>query len=374
MANNHIIYLLLLALICSCQPAQTDLETPAVPRNVILLIGDGTGLSQISSAFYYKETKPNYARFPFIGLIRTSSSKEDITDSAAGATAFASGVKTYNRAIGVADDTTQVKTLVEIVSPQGIKTGLISTSAIQHATPACFYAHVKHRKRYEEIAVSMIYSDVDFFAGGGRQYFNKRKDGKNLLLDLDASGFGVDTTALGDFENIKGHSKMAYLLAEEHMEPVAKGRGDFLPRAAELGIQFLTKDGGNFFMMVEGSQIDFAGHQNDTEYLISELIDFDDAIGKCLDFAEKDGNTLVIVTADHETGGFTLASTVRQKEDGKTYKDYTTINPTFSTKGHSATLIPVFAYGPGAEAFAGVYENTEIFHKIMEATQWNKGN
>ncbi|MEO9476199.1 MAG: alkaline phosphatase [Cyclobacteriaceae bacterium] len=374
MANNHLILLLLLAFMCSCQPEQKDHETPTVPKNVILLIGDGTGLSQISSAFYYKETKPNYARFPFIGLIRTSSSKEDITDSAAGATAFASGVKTYNRAIGVADDTTEVETLVEIVSPQGIKTGLISTSAIQHATPACFYSHVKHRKQYEDIAANMVDSDVDFFAGGGRKYFNKRKDGKNLLVDLDASGFRVDTTALGEFASIKGYSKMAYLLAEEHMEPVAKGRGDFLPRAAELGIRFLTKEDANFFMMVEGSQIDFAGHQNKADYLISELIDFDDAIGKCLDFAEKDGNTLVIVTADHETGGFTLASTVRQKEDGKTYKDYTTINPAFSTKGHSAALIPVFAYGPGAEAFAGVYENTEIFHKIMKATQWNKEN
>lgn len=92
-----------------------------------------------------------------------------------------------------------------------------------------------------------------------------------------------------------------------------------------------------------------------------------------MDFAEKDGNTLVIVTADHETGGFTLASTVKQNEDGSTYKDYTEINPSFSTEGHSATLIPVFAYGPGAEAFSGIYENTEIFHKIMKATQWNSG-
>lgn len=373
MASSRIIYLLLISSLLSCKSQDTEREAPPIAKNVILLIGDGTGLSQISSAFYYKSSKPNYARFPFIGLIRTSSSKEDITDSAAGATAFASGVKTYNRAIGVADDTTEVETLVEIASRQAIKTGLISTSAIQHATPASFYAHVKHRKQYEDIAAAMIGSEVDFFAGGGRQFFNQRADEKNLLVDLEANGFTVDTTALGEFASVKGFSKMAYLLAEEHMQPVAKGRGDYLPRAAELGIQFLTKDSENFFMMVEGSQIDFAGHQNNADYLISELIDFDDAIGKCLDFAEKDGNTLVIVTADHETGGFTLASTVKQNEDGSTYKDYTEINPSFSTEGHSATLIPVFAYGPGAESFAGVYENTEIFHKIMKATQWNSG-
>ena len=160
------------------------------------------------------------------------------------------------------------------------------------------------------------------------------------------------------------------------MIPIAKGRGDFLPRATELGIQFLNKDvdNPNFFMMVEGSQIDWGGHANDAEYLISELIDFDDAIGKALDFAEKDGNTLVIVTGDHETGGFTLSATPKKTEDGQSYSDYNEISGTFSTNGHSATLIPVFAYGPGSEAFSGVYENTEIFHKILEATNWYNKN
>jgi alkaline phosphatase len=160
------------------------------------------------------------------------------------------------------------------------------------------------------------------------------------------------------------------------MDPVAKGRGDFLPKATELGIQFLNKDAdnSNFFIMIEGSQIDWGGHANDADYLISELIDFDDAIGKALDFAEKDGNTLVIVTADHETGGFTLSSTLKKTEDGNSYSDYSEITGTFSTDGHSATLIPVFAYGPGSEAFSGVYENTEIFHKILEATNWNNKN
>lgn len=127
-------------------------------------------------------------------------------------------------------------------------------------------------------------------------------------------------------------------------------------------------------MMVEGSQVDWGGHANDADYLISELIDFDEAIGKALDFAEKNGNTLVIVTADHETGGFTLSSTPKEREDGTSYSDYSKVSGTFSTDGHSATLIPVFAYGPGAEAFSGVYENTEIFHKILEATNWNIKN
>ena len=351
-------------------------EAPPKAKNVILLIGDGTGLSQVSSAFYFKKTPPNYERFKYIGLINTSSSREDITDSAAGGTALATGVKTFNGGVGVADDSTEVKNMVEIASIQHIKTGLISTSSIQHATPASFYAHVMNRGLYEDIAADMVVSDIDFFAGGGTKFFNKRKDGRDLLAVLKSKGFGIDTTALGNFSDIKQHSKMAYLLAEEHMDPVAKGRGDFLPKATELGIQFLSKDvsNSNFFIMIEGSQVDWGGHDNDADYLISELIDFDDAIGKALDFAEKDGNTLVIVTADHETGGFTLSSTVKKTEDDESYSDYNEITGTFSTNGHSATLIPVFAYGPGAEAFSGIYENTEIFHKILKATNWNTKN
>jgi alkaline phosphatase len=373
MKNKNIFYLILLVISFSCASKTTKETPPPKAKNVILLIADGTGLSQISSAFYFKDSQPNYARFNHIGLIKTSSSREDITDSAAGATAFASGTKTYNGAIGVADDSTKVKNLVEIATLKNIKTGLVATSSIQHATPASFYAHVLNRGLYEDIAADLVVSDIDFFAGGGSQFFNKRKDGKNLLKDLELKGFGIDTTALGAFANIKQYSKMGYLLAENHMDPVAKGRGNFLPKATELGIQFLNKeaDTSNFFLMVEGSQIDWGGHANDAEYLISELIDFDDAIGKALDFAEKDGNTLVIVTADHETGGFTLASTQKTAEDGSTYSDYSEITGTFSTKGHSAALIPVFAYGPGAEMFSGVYENTDIFHKILETTNWN---
>ncbi|WP_165749766.1 alkaline phosphatase [Cellulophaga sp. Z1A5H] len=372
MIYRNSIFIALLVTLISCKSAVIKEEVRPKAKNVILLIADGTGLSQVSSAFYFKKTKPNYARFKSIGLIKTSSATEDVTDSAAGATAFSTGEKTYNGAVGVAVDSSHLKTLVEILAPQHVKTGLIATSSIQHATPASFYAHVLHRSQYEDIALDLVTSDVDFLAGGGRQFLTKRKDGKNLLAELKVNGFEVDTTALGSFAEIKKHSKMAYLLAEEHMNAVAKGRGDFLPKATELGIEFLNKDAAKsgFFMMIEGSQVDWGGHSNDADYLISELIDFDDAVGKALDFAEKDGNTLVIVTADHETGGFTLASTPKEKEDGTTYDDYKEITGTFSTKGHSATLIPVFAFGPGSEAFNGIYENTGIFHKIFELTNW----
>jgi len=355
----------------ACTSQSTQKQEITTPKNVILLIADGTGLSQISAAFYFKDTLPNYERFKHIGLIKTSSSRQKITDSAAGATAFASGVKTYNGAIGVTDDSTNVKNLVEIVSTRNIKSGLIATSSITHATPASFYAHTLSRNSAEDIALDMVKSEVDFFAGGGKDFFDERADGRNLLNELKEKNFQIDTTALGDFSKIKSSKKVGYLLSEDEMPPISKGRGDFLTEATTLAIQFLSKDAANFFIMVEGSQVDWGGHDNDAAYLISELIDFDDAIGAALDYAEQDGNTLVIVTADHETGGFTLASKVKKRENGTSYNDYNELDMTFSTDGHSATLIPVFAYGPGAEEFAGIYENTEIFDKILRLTKWD---
>lgn len=371
MKLSKLILSTILVVLFSCKTTDnTNSVHKTKPKNVILLIGDGTGLSQISSAFFFKETNPNYARFKHIGLIKTSSSIEDVTDSAASGTAFASGVKTYNGAIGVAVDSTEVPTIVEIASPKNINSGVISTSSIVHATPASFYAHALRRGYYEEIAADLSVSDIDFFAGGGTKFFNKRKDERDLLNEMSAKNFKIDTTALGSFDTIKNNDKVGYLFGSEHMPSIDKGRGDYLPRATELGIKFLNKDKANFFLMVEGSQVDWGGHANDADYLISELIDFDEAIGKALDFAKEDGNTLVIVTADHETGGFTLASTTRKNEKGEEYSDYTQVSGTFSTKGHSATLIPVFAYGPGAEAFSGVYENNEIYHKILKVTGW----
>ncbi len=148
---------------------------------------------------------------------------------------------------------------------------------------------------------------------------------------------------------------------------ISEGRGDFLSKATHLGISFLSQNDFGFFIMIEGSQIDWAGHHaNNANYLIQEVLDFDRAIGTALDFAEKDGSTLVIVTADHETGGFTLAAK-EKKVFGKARQDYNQIKPTFSTTGHSATLVPVLTFGPGALNFSGIYPNNILHEKILEA-------
>lgn len=328
------------------------------PKNIILLIGDGMGLSQVSASQYFNEKDSNFDRFTTVGLIKTSSSSDLITDSASSATAYAAGIKTYNGAIGVAQDTTAVKTIVETLSQQNWHTGLIATSSIVHATPASFFAHVKARGLYEEIATYLPSSEVDYFAGGGLAFFNKREDKKDLLKEFDMQGFSVTTDQLPE-KLSEATKKHAILLADYAMPKMLEGRGDFLPNATQQALEFLSKDNNGFFLMVEGSQIDWGGHAKDADYLISELLDFDATIGVALDFAEEHGDTLVIVTADHETGGFTLAA------DGSNYNK---IAPAFSTDGHSATMIPVFAIGPGAHTFGGIYENTEIYHKMIELT------
>ena len=340
------------------------------PKNVILLIADGTGLTQVSTAFYFKETSPNYQRFKHIGLINTSSGSHNITDSAAGGTAFACGVKTYNGAIGVSQDSTDVENIVEVISLKNIKSGVIATSSITHATPASFYAHALKRSMAEDIALDMVASNVDFFAAGGLKYFNKRKDGRNLINDLESKDFVIDTVSLVDFKSIQNVEKAGFLLAKDGMPKMTENRGNFLENATQLGIEFLSKNNANFFMMVEGSQIDWGGHANEGNYVITELLDFDDAVGKALDFAEKDGNTLVIVTGDHETGGLALSAKQKVNPQGKDYSDYNEIDLTFSTRGHSATLLPVFAFGPGSEEFIGVYQNNDIYNKILKVTGW----
>ena len=314
------------------------------------------GLTQMSSLYMDEEKPVHFERFEHIGLIKTWSSKEKVTDSAAAATSFASGIKTYNGAVGVDADKTAVETILEYAASQGMSTALLATSSITHATPAAFYAHVPSRNMHEEIATYMLDAPVDFFAGGGKEYFAQRSDGENYIEKLGEKGITVDTTALATGE-LSTDNRYGFLLASDGMPRMLDGRGSFLPDATELALQYLDDKGDGFFMMIEGSQIDWGGHANDEDYIKTEMADFNQTIGHVLDFAEEDGETLVIVTADHETGGYALSS-------GETYES---TQGTFSTGGHTATLVPVYAVGPGASTFSGIYDNTDVYHKMMAA-------
>lgn len=356
---KYIFYSLLALFLFSCSSV-SEKESPARPHNIIFLIGDGMGLSAVSAGLYYKDEPSVFYRFRHMGLQKTSSATHKVTDSAASGTALATGTKTYNGAIGM--DTARVdhQNITEVVSALGWSTGVVATSTISHATPASFYAHVELRKMEEEICAQLVDSEIDFFAGGGYAHFTQRQDGRNLIEEAAANGFVVDTTGLPEPSSLDPSKKYGFLPEKGAMPPAASGRGNFLPEATQLAISHLRGNDEGFFLMVEGSQIDWAGHANHSEFLISEQLDFEEVIKVAMDFAVKDGNTLVVVTADHETGGFALSAMLN--EDGNS--DYREIGPRFATTTHSATLIPVFAYGPGAEEFTGIYENTEIFHKM----------
>ena len=361
---KNIVVLFLLMGTIACTSEKNNHEKHEIPTNIIFLIGDGMGLSAVSSTVYFGDQVSEFARFRQIGLINTSSSTHKVTDSAASGTAMAAGKKTYNGAIGMDTTKTSIKNIAEVVSDLGWNTGVIATSAITHATPASFYAHVEQRGMEEEIAVQLLDSEIDFFAGGGISFFNSRTDEADLFKTAKEKGFVIDTTALAEAGSLLSGSRYGFLLSKGGMPPALQGRDDFLPNATALAIKHLSRQNQGFFLMVEGSQIDWAGHANNAEYLVSETLDFEKAVAVAMDFAEKDGHTLVVVTADHETGGFTLSAGQNGAMGGS---DYKIIEPAFATGTHSATLIPLFAFGPGSEDFKGMYQNTEIFHKMAAA-------
>ncbi len=334
-----------------------------VPKNVIFMIGDGMGLAHITAAQTANGGKLYMDQFPVVGLNTTQSASNFVTDSGAGGTALATGKKTYNGAIGVDDDTLRIENIREVLSEKGKRTGVVATCDVTHATPAAFVAHQPSREMHEEIAMDFVYSGIDLFMGGGLQYFNARKDSANLLHALVSSGYQLDTQTIASkpFLNLQKFSpqkRFAGLYASGHMETAEGGRGSYLPEATREAISFLDNNPKGFFLMIEGSQIDWGGHANHTTYIITETLDFDQAVGEALRFAAEDGQTLVVVTADHETAGMAVYS-----------GDYKTgmVRAAYSSGDHSGSMVPVFAFGPGSELFSGMYDNTDIPKKILQA-------
>lgn len=327
------------------------------PKNIIFMVGDGMGVAQIYAGLTANKDTLNLERFKCIGFSKTYSANRYITESAAGATAFAIGEKTHNGAIGVDANDKPKPTILEIANKNGLSTGLVVTTDITDATPAAFVAHVPSRKMQEEIAADYLKSDVDIFIGAGKEHFSDRKDGRNLINELKKKNYQLLYNA-DDIAKVNS-GKIAGFLEERP----ATIRGNEEEKTAMAAIHILKQNPKGFFMMIEGSKIDDGGHDNDLSVVVSEMQDFDRTIGKVLDFAEEDGQTLVVVTADHETGGLTL--TGGNIKEGK-------VEGKFSTGDHTAVMVPVFAYGPGAEAFMGIYNNNTIFSKFMNAFQFKK--
>jgi alkaline phosphatase len=326
-------------------------ETDTV-RNVILMIGDGMSIAHIFAGLTANKGHLHLENFKIAGFSKTQSSSSYITDSAAGGTAISSGVKTKNGAIGVGPDGTSVKTILELAEENGLSTGLVSVSSVTHATPASFIAHQPDRGMEEAIAADFLKTDIDLFIGGGYKFFTSREDGRDLTQELRNKDYDV-VRSVSELLNVTS-GKVAALTANNSNGRV-DSRGDFLPQSTEKAIELLSDNSEGFFLMVEGSAIDWGAHNNDIDYIIEEMLDFDQAIGEALEFSSENGETLVIVTSDHETGGLAI-------EGGNMSSG--SVSADFTSGGHTGTMVPVFAFGPGAENFGGIYENTEIYEKM----------
>ena len=322
------------------------------PRNVIFMIGDGMGLAQAYAGMVANGNKLALERCKYIGLSKTYSASNFTTDSGAGGTALACGIKTKNYMVGMNPDSVAVQSILELAEKNQLATGIVVSCALTHATPASFIAHQINRNMYEEIAADYLGTDIDVFIGGGRKYFEQRSDNRNLTEELKIRNYQVVYTL--DAVKANKTAKMAGLLYEDQ-NPAMPERASMLPDATMAAIDILDNNKKGFFLMVEGSQIDWACHDNNAEQLVKEILDFDQTIARVLDYAEKHGNTLVIITADHETGGLTFPT--GDIKNG-------TFEARFSTKGHSGIPVPVYAFGPGAINFSGFMENVDMKAKI----------
>ena len=331
-------------------------------KNVILMIGDGMGPAHVYAGFTAYGAPLNIMKSPFIGLTKTNSANKYTTDSAASGTAIATGKKTYNGAIGVGPDTVPVNSVLQYALDNGYAAGVVATSELTHATPAAFYAHVPDRNMGEAIAADFTRCGLNVAIGGGRNHFERRSDGANYADTLRNQGYEVVYTL--DELKTKGRDHTVALLADGHMPSMLGGRGDMLAKATETALNILEQSSEKgFFLMVEGSQIDFEAHANNAPGIAAEVIDFDQAIGVAQKYADTHPGTLVVVCADHETGGMTLLGGDLDEKQ---------FDARFSTDYHTGVFIPLYAYGAGAEAFAGVYENTGIFERIMSALRLEK--
>ena len=354
------------ALLFACATApQPGLRTESArPTRVVLLIGDGMGTAHWTAA---RSASRGLAveRFTTAGLVDTRSTSSWITDSAAGGTAYATGVRTFNGAIGVGPDSLPVPNVLEVVRARGWATGIVATSSVTHATPASFVAHVPSRAQEFDIAADIVRSQVDVFLGGGTRWFDRavRPDSSDLLGTVRSTHAFVASAAELAALDLASTTRLAGLFTENEMPP-APERTPALAEMTRAALAVLARDPDGSFLMVEGSQPDWQAHDNaPIEALTAEVLDFDAAIGVALDWADANPGTLVLVVADHETGGLAVELTPDsvhvQGEPRRPFADYT-------STGHTGGMTPLFAAGPGAHLFGGIKDNFRVGQLLQE--------
>ena len=347
--NNH--KLTLSAPISYYRPTGRNDGKNARPKNIILLIGDGMGLTQVAAADLVNNGL-SFTQLKFIGLQRTQAKGNFITDSAGAGSALATGKKTNNRYISTDENGNPNTSLTDILLGEGKTCGVVTNGNVADATPAVFYGHSTERDNSDEITKGLFKTKLNFLAGSGETVFTKRKDSLNLETELKK-----DYVFLHNVDESCTAGQRVILLDERLGEATSQDNLHLLAQTTTKAIDHLTSNKG-FFLMVEGAKIDYGGHANSFPSSIIETLGFDLAVQEALKFADKNGETLVLITADHETGGLSLID--GDKEAGR-------ITGVYASDDHTPVFVPVFAYGPGAENFTGVYENTDIFHRIIKS-------
>lgn len=334
----------------SVTPPPADAEV----RNIIFMIGDGMGLEQISCAWVLNRGKLNIDNFPVVGLSRTYCTDNLITDSAAGGTALAAGQKTAFDHIGCDPDGNPLYSIFVKAQQAGKKTGCVTVCHLADATPCDFCCHNASRYDSDDLIADYAECGVDFIAGGGRDYFGpKRGDGRDIVAEMKAAGYNY---ASDEQQLMLAGLPVLGLMSDDNL-PIAAKRGDLFRHMTARCLELLSEAGGErgFVAMIEGSCIDDWLHANRIDLAMEETLDFDRTIGDVLQWAEKDGHTLVIVTADHATGALTL-------QDGDISKGR--VGVAFGNDSHNGIAVPFFAWGPGSSAFGGILENSELGRKI----------
>jgi alkaline phosphatase len=351
-------------------PSEERTPFPLVPegpvKNVILMIGDGMGLTHIAAArtiVLGAHGRLYIERMPVTGIIDHYSADEFVSGSAATATSLATGYKTNEDMIGLLTDGAPALTILEAVRDCGLATGLIATLTITHATPAAFAAHTHDRDLEVEIAEQLLDSKVNVLLGGGRALFKpglsgydfERTDGRDLTREAREMGYEYVETR-DELMKAKAENGCLLGLFSDGLMLI-KDPEPTLADMTDKAVEVLSRNEKGFFLMVEGSQIDWGAEDNDINYTIREQLHFDLAIRSAIQYAIKDGETLVVATSDHEAGGMFIPEGPPNQLDGK-------ISIGWGTDGHTGVPVPVFAFGPHAEKFMGWYDNTEIPKKI----------
>lgn len=381
------IALLAVLAVTSCSSAKDD---PQV-KNVIYLIGDGMGFGAVTSLLLAEDSVTGFEQAPVIGLNETCSANNYVTDSPAGGTALAAGIRTKNGYCGLDPEGNRLTTILHKAQAMGKKTGIVVNTTLTEATPAAFYAGVTSRGMTYEIAEQFTVSGVDVAIGSGLDHFISRPDSLDLTATLIDNGYDVYlnwsavlNTASDKFIGIlpmadvhrqesgrkeagaaAGHEVcLAARLASASEDAGASDLSEptvYLQKASAKALDVLSRNSDNgYFLMIESALIDGYGHNNDSEGMIAEMKEFDALLRQLVAYVDQHPETLLVVTADHETGGTWLNYT------GYEVGGSSPVAMSYSTRGHSGVVVPIFAYGEGAEAFAGVMKNTDIPKKIEQ--------